>query len=222
MLIYRVKQTVLPPAIDADWDKPAWQAIEPLEVARFMGERPAHLPHVQTRLLYDREALYVIFRVADRYVRAVARAHQEAVWQDSCVEWFFTPGEDVTRGYFNLEMNCGGTMLLHQQVVPRRNKVVVAAADLGRIQVAHSLPAIVDPEMPGMVTWTVEYRLPLDVLSVYARDVCRPAPGVRWRANFYKCADQTSHPHWLTWSPVDHPKPDFHRPDSFGVLEFSA
>ena len=25
---------------------------------------------------------------------------------------------------------------------------------------------------------------------------------VSWRANFYKCADASSHPHWLTWPPV--------------------
>jgi len=43
---------------------------------------------------------------------------------------------------------------------------------------------------------------------------------VTWRANFYKCADSTSHPHWLTWSPVDHPTPHFHLPAFFGTLEF--
>ena len=41
-----------------------------------------------------------------------------------------------------------------------------------------------------------------------------------WRANFYKCADRTSHPHCLTWAPVDFPVPNFHLPRSFGVLEF--
>ena len=23
-----------------------------------------------------------------------------------------------------------------------------------------------------------------------------------WRANFYKCGDDTSHPHWAAWSPL--------------------
>jgi hypothetical protein len=42
----------------------------------------------------------------------------------------------------------------------------------------------------------------------------------RWRVNFYKCADRTSHPHWLTWAPVDSPAPNFHLPDAFGIMEF--
>ena len=37
-----------------------------------------------------------------------------------------------------------------------------------------------------------------------------PVPGDRWRANFYKCGDETSHPHWASWSPVG--RLDFHRP----------
>jgi hypothetical protein len=222
MMVYRVKPARGPMHIDADWDKEAWQAVESLKLTHFMGAQPVHFPEVEARLLYDCDAIYVAFRVADRYVGAMARAHQQAVCCDSCVEFFFVPGEDVAAGYFNLEVNCGGTMLFHYQVVPRVNWAAVDAADLERIQVAHSLPTLVDPEIPGPITWTVEYRVPVDFLGRYAPNVLKPAPGVRWRANFYKCADQTSHPHWLTWSPVDHPTPDFHRPSSFGMLEFCA
>jgi hypothetical protein len=184
-----------------------------------MGERPAHFPRVQGRLLYDEASLYVIFRVEDCFIRAVAPAHQDAVFRDSCVEFFFTPGPDVSRGYFNLEMNCGGTMLFHHQIIPRQGKPL-SPAELDRIEIARTLPKIVDPEIAEPTTWIVEYRLPLNLLEPYALDLCRPAPGVRWRVNFYKCADRTSHPHWLTWAPVEHPKPDFHRPQSFGTIEF--
>jgi len=78
---------------------------------------------------------------------------------------------------------------------------------------------MVDPEIKAPVTWTVAYRLPVDLLKKYCQ-VITPAPQVSWRANFYKCADKTSHPHWLTWSLVNFPKPNFHLPQSFGVLEF--
>ena len=59
----------------------------------------------------------------------------------------------------------------------------------------------------------------VDILEKYAQ-VTHPQPGGIWRANFYKCADKTSHPHWLTWSVVDKPRPDFHVPQFFGILEF--
>ncbi len=81
------------------------------------------------------------------------------------------------------------------------------------------MPRIVDPEIEAPVTWTVAYRIPLALLEKYCR-VISPAPEAAWRVNFYKCGDNTSHPHWLTWAPVDYPKPNFHRPQSFGTLQF--
>jgi hypothetical protein len=67
--------------------------------------------------------------------------------------------------------------------------------------------------------WTLEYRIPVRVLAKYSK-VQRPAPGVRRRAHFYKCADETSRPHWLTWSPVTSAAPAFHRPEYFGTPSF--
>ena len=78
---------------------------------------------------------------------------------------------------------------------------------------------IIDPEISDTVLWEVAYRIPFNILKNYC-ETDLPAAGVTWRANFYKCADASSHPHWLTWSPVDLPKPDFHQPDFFGILEF--
>ena len=95
----------------------------------------------------------------------------------------------------------------------------IPQSEYGTMSIAHSLPKIVDPEIREPITWTLEYRLPLAILKKYCA-VHTPATGVVWRANFYKCADASSHPHWLTWSPVDFPTPQFHLPEFFGTLEF--
>ena len=209
------------PVGDADWSGAPWCDIPPERLQNHMGERPDHFPVVDVRVAYDETALYVMFRVEDQYVRAVAREDQDSVCVDSCVEFFFTPGSDVSKGYFNLEMNCGGTMLFHYHPDSGKDAIVIPKADCGRIARVHSLPHSVDPEIPDPVTWTVEYRIPIDLLQEYG-NVSVPEPGVNWRANFYKCGDHTSHPHWLTWAPVDFPRPNFHLPESFGVLEFLA
>jgi len=208
-----------PPVIDAVWDKLTWKNIPALKVVNYMGAKPDHLPLTQAKLAYDGIALYGIFRVQDRYVRAVARQHQDCVCTDSCVEFFFSPGPDVEKGYFNLEINCGGIVLFHFQTVPRQDQRALPAADLRRVQIAHSLPKRVDPEIKTPTTWTVEYRLPVEILKRY-RPVAVPEPGAIWRANFFKCADATSHPHWLTWARVHRPRPDFHVPEDFGILVF--
>ena len=218
-MTYQVQRVAQPIAIDGNWDKPAWAAIQPLDLTYYMGERPEHLPRVQAKLAYDDKAVYVIFRVEDKYVRAVAEKHQGMVCRDSCAEFFFTPGTDVKKGYFNLEMNCGGAMLLNFQTIPRQG-TPIAPADIDSIQVKASMPRIVEPERVGQTVWTIEYRVPLDMLPKYMPEAVMPAPGVTWRANFFKCGDRTSHPHWLTWSYVERPRPDFHVPECFGTLEF--
>ena len=206
--------------MEADWNAPMWQGVEPLELTHFMGKRPEHFPRTQARLCYDDQTLHVIFRVEDRYVRAIARKNQDPVCRDSCAEFFFFPNRGLPTAYFNLEMNCGGTMLMHYQTVPREAPIKFSAEDFERIEVAHSLPKNVDPEETSPTVWTIAYRLPFDVIEKYEPSAIRPAPGVLWRANFYKCADRTSHPHWLTWAPVDHPSPNFHLPEHFGTLKF--
>ncbi len=44
------------------------------------------------------------------------------------------------------------------------------------------------------------------------------APGTVIRANCYKCGDLTEKEHYLSWNPVDHPTPDFHRSCDFGAM----
>jgi hypothetical protein len=216
---YKVSRLQERPEINAVWDKSPWTGIESLQLTHYMGERPEHFPLTEAKIAYDNLAIYVIFRVKDKYVKAVHNKHQDPVYKDSCVEFFFSPEENTGKGYFNLEMNCGGTMLFHHQTAKRTNQLPIAEEDVQEVEVAHSLPATVDPEIEEETTWCVEYRIPFSVLGSY-RDFSSPEKGSIWRANLYKCADETSHPHWLTWAPIDLPGPDFHQPDFFGILEF--
>ncbi|MCA1809634.1 MAG: carbohydrate-binding family 9-like protein, partial [Lentisphaerae bacterium] len=200
-------------------NKPAWQDVPALQLDNFMGERPEHFPVTRARLCYDSEAVYLIFHVQDRYVRAVTEQEFHGnVCQDSCVEFFFTPGAPAQPGYFNLEINCGGVMLLHWQTIPRK-PTKIDPADCRQVEIFHQLPRMIDPEIDRPTDWTIECRLPLAVLQKYA-PIAKPAPGVEWHGNFYKCASRTSHPHLLTWSPINSSRRDFHRPDYFGHLLF--
>jgi hypothetical protein len=178
---------------------------------------------VEAKLLYDSENLYVHFRVRDRWVRAVAQGFQGPVWADSCAEAFLQPR--AGRGYFNFEMNCGGTLLLYHIRDHRRSAkgfadfTPVSAQLAAGIRIYHSLPARVDPEITGPVEWSLEYAIPLSLFAPYIGE--RPAPaGERWRGNFYKCGDETSHPHWASWSPIGE-ELNFHVPEHFGVIEFA-
>lgn len=196
-----------------------WDVIKPETLANHMGEPPVHRPVTRFKVAYGKDALNVIFQVEDRYVKAVADRYQGPVYQDSCVEFFFSPGPTVTHGYFNLEINCCGKALFEYHSARSEEFIKIPEDAFEEISVASSLKGPIDPEIKDSVTWSVAYRLPYDILKPYT-DVTVPCPGAEWRGNFYKCADKTSHPHWLTWAPVHFPKPRFHLPEYFGFLKF--
>lgn len=205
--------------IGAGWNQQQWQKADAIELKNFMGKKPEHFPKVQAKVLYDSDNIYVTFHVDDQYVKAVAQKFNDMVCRDSCVEFFFTPGEDISKGYFNIEANCGGTIYMYHMEQNGRDGFPLAVEDLQKITIKTSLPKNIDVEITTPVTWTAEYKIPMEILEKYA-PVKKPAAGVLWRANFFKCADHTSKPHWLTWSPVDLPEPDFHQPSFFGSLKF--
>jgi hypothetical protein len=219
-MIYRVPRLTGATIIDPHWDSPPWQKVVAAPLSNYMGRAPDHFPKTEVKMAYDAASISVFFRVEDRFIRAVATQHQQSICKDSCVEFFFCPCADVPQGYFNLEINCGGTLLFHFHPPPEKGDTIVPPIDLcNRIHCRHSLPRIIEPEITEPVVWTVACTFRVDILTEFCQPVL-PAPGVIWRGNFYKCADATSHPHWLTWAPVEATKPNFHLPRFFGILEF--
>ena len=208
--IVKLKQSM---KIDGKWDKRQWRNIKAIEINNFIRAEPKFRPSVHAKMMYDDENIYVIFRVQDRYVRVITKDIGGPVWKDSAVEFFFSPDSSLPLSYFNLEVNGGGTPLLGF----RAKKPEVE--DIKKIEIGHSLPQIVDPEITEPVTWTLEYRIPFVMLEKYS-NVTRPKPGVEWRANFYKIAEINSNPHYLTWSVIKDPKASFHSPPFFGTLKF--
>jgi len=213
---YNIVRLNQPLQVDGNWDKPQWQNIKAIEIINFIRVKPKFRPSVKAKMMYDDENIYVIFRVQDRYVLSTTKDINGRVWEDSAVEFFFSPDTSLPENFFNLEVNCGGTPKLGYQSIPRIRPEV---SDVRKIEIGHSLPQIVDPEITEPVTWTIECRIPLVMLEKYS-NITRPKQSVKWRANFYKIAEKNSNPHYITWSIIDHPEPHFHMPRYFGTIEF--
>lgn len=221
---YTVRKTTAPPPLDGQWDAPVWQRAETLAVAVVRPESTDHHPRVQARLLHDGTSIFGLFRVEDRYVRSVHTRFQDPVCLDSCVEFFFRPQPGTA--YFNFEFNAGGTFLCaHIRDWTRLGKsgfadFTMLGPEAERLVRVHSsLPATVEPEIAEPTVWTLQFALPAALLETYAGPLGR-LDGRTWTANFYKCGDETSHPHWLSWAPV--PALNFHLPDSFQPIQFAA
>ncbi|MBP8606217.1 MAG: carbohydrate-binding family 9-like protein [Phycisphaerae bacterium] len=218
---YAVKRCSQAVCIDADWNKSCWQTVEPLSVKvpnwQPAGSQP--LPQTEVKVQYDDAHLYVIFRVSDYYVTALTTQTHGSVYKDSCVEFFFSPACGRPDSYFNIETNCCGVLLAQHHTGPRQNSRFLDIADCRQIQIAGTVSGPIRQEIAKPMTWIVEYAVPLEILLHYTA-IDKPAPGVCWRGNFYKCADGCSRPHWISWLPIPSDIPDFHRPDCFGLLEF--
>jgi len=221
-VIYTVRLAVAAVPLQAQWADPIWNQADTLEIAHFRPEGSDHRPRTSARMLYDTTGVYGIFRVEDRYVRCVRTEYHDPVWRDSCVEFFAQPRPD--RGYFNFEFNCGGAFLCMYITNPERipdgfKEFVKVPAAIGRtIRARSSLPQRVDPEIPTPVVWTLSFFIPFALFEHYLGSLGAPA-GQTWRGNFYKCADESSHPHWVSWAPVD--EFNFHRPTCFGKIQFA-
>jgi len=205
----------------ADWQSSFWKHAETLEIKFFRKESSKHRPRTFARLLYDANGIHGIFKVQDRFVRSIRTRYGDEVWKDSCVEFFFQPKSD--HGYFNFEFNCGGTFLSSYITDPERvpggfKEFVRVPPELGRrIRVRPSLTPITDPEISAPIDWTLQFFIPIRLLEQFVGPL-GTLRGQECRGNFFKCAEENSHPHWASWSSVD--EFNFHRPQCFGKIQF--
>lgn len=210
----------MPPGIA--WSDPRWSAAETLEVAHFRPESSEHRPRTLARLLYSDDGIHGLFQVHDRFVRCVRTNYFDEVWKDSCVEFFAQPKPD--RGYFNFEFNCGGAFLCSYIINPERapngfKEFTKLPWEVGRqIQTCGSLPRQIEQEITVPTLWTVQFFIPFAVFEPFAGKLGRLREQV-WRGNFFKCAEEVSHPHWAAWSAVD--EFNFHLPRCFGTIRFA-
>lgn len=209
------------PPLDANWNDAVWQHAEILEIKKFRPESSAHRPRTSAKLLHAENGLHGIFRVEDQFVRSVRTSFQDEVWKDSCVEFFAQPKSG--HGYFNFEMNCGGALVCCFISDPTRTsegfkKFLKLPKAIGEtIQIHSSLPKIVEPEISEPISWELNFFIPFAVFENYVGPLGKIS-GQSWRGNFFKCAEENSHPHWAAWSPVD--EFNFHLPRCFGAIQF--
>ena len=170
-----------------------------------------YVPQVSLRIARAADKLLLDWRVAEATVRALADEDNGKVWEDSCVEFFFrVPG---SHDYYNIECNCIGTLLIGTGL-DRHARTHLPADALARVGRDASLGSMPFAERPAPPEWRLSLIIPVDILGIDTLD------GLIMHANFYKCGDMLSRPHFLSWNPVAAPAPDFHRPDSFGLLRF--
>ena len=134
------------------------------------------------------------------------------VYQDSCVEFFMR--KEGERRYRNFEFNCIGTC----EAGRRRSRTEVeplSAEEYASIRRYTQLPRRRFSEQDGIHAWELTVAIPFRLMGLDAAELPDSL-----RANFYKCADGTRFPHYLSWNPINLPEPNFHCPQFFGEIIF--
>lgn len=161
---------------------------------------------------YSSTGLYINYIVRGRGLRAQNTADLSAVASDSCVEFFVEPHGDGR--YWNFEFNCIGALNASHRV-ERDKPTRLQPAELEQVKRWPSLGTAAIPSADGLHSWQLMVFIPFALLGMNG------IPAHSIRANFNKCGSSTVEPHFLSWSPILTPKPDFHRVEYFGTLTFA-
>lgn len=173
-----------------------------------------YAPQVGCRMFHTGDWLLVRFEVAEQCTAARVAEDNGRVWTDSCVELFLAPEGEA--GYYNFETTCIGRMLLGYRTC-RDDARHAGEATMQQILRMPSLGTEPFDERTGDIRWRLTLAIPPAALF------CHKAAswdGLDMRMNIYKCGDELSQPHFLSWRPIEWPKPNFHLPAFFGRVHF--
>ena len=173
------------------------------DVANYQPQAFFHIAH-------SGQAFYLHFKVRGEDLRAIQTEPLSPVSDDSCVEFFMrVPGE---MEYWNFEFNCIGTVNASHRV-ERPAPVRLSEAEIASIGRCGSCGIIPFEEKTGVFEWTLTVKIPFDLLHLDKNSLPDQI-----MANVYKCANKTSHPHYLSWAPIDTPTPNFHVTSAFAPM----
>lgn len=176
---------------------------------------PADHVKASFEIKHDGSSIYLRYVVEEEHVRAVNTAFNSAVWEDSCVEFFFSLPADK-ENYYNFEFNAIGTVL-GAYGKDRNSRKWLPPDYLEQIETYPSLGRDPIENIDEFTQWSLQARIPVSVLKF---SEIKDLSGMDGHGNFYKCGDKLKEPHFLSWKPVLNPTPDFHLPRYFGQLAF--
>ena len=188
--------------------------VESLKLEMVNWEEFPYRPEVSVQIAWNENELFLQYKVKEQSVKGEVTESNGRVWTDSCVEFFLSP--DGNDEYYNLEMTCIGTALLGYQ---QKGQAVVRASkeQISTIRRISTLGKSPFPERKETTDWQITIAIPW---KVYFKHELKPAAGMKMRGNFYKCGDELSVPHFVSWTKIKTEKPNFHAPEFFGGLEF--
>lgn len=175
-----------------------------------------YAPHAEAFLWHSGQFLHIVYRIDEEYVAGVVEADNGKVFTDSCAEFFIAFDNN---GYYNIEANCTGKILMSHRRARKVDVNYLTPVLLSQIKRTPSLGSATFNCRKANGPWELRLDIPVNVFFKHNITDLR---GVEANANVYKCGDNLPQPHYLSWSPINTPEPNFHCPDFFAPVRFMA
>ncbi len=172
-----------------------------------------YLPGVSFKIAHNNHQMLLKYTVSEKYIKAIETKTNGDVYKDTCVEFFISFDHE---NYYNLEFNGIGTRHMGYGT-GRHGRELLDPKVVEAIQVKSSLGTKPFDEKKGQFKWEATMVIPV---GCFINNNIESLKGVEATVNFYKCGDETSAPHYVTYFPVGTPSPDYHQPGFFGKLLF--
>ena len=187
--------------------QPDWNAIPVAAIDQYLwSDVRSIVPSAQAA--WDDDALYVRLQAIEPHILRRFTGTLDEVCKDSCLEFFFCPMEGDR--YFNFECNPNGSLYVGYGR-PGSQRCRLHRGNFKDILQVKPF------DIPG--GWGIELRIPVSFVQIFVPDF-QLTSGMKLRANFFKCGDETEQEHYMSWNPISSTVPDFHRLCDFGVMVF--
>lgn len=164
-------------------------------------------------IAHNTDAIILWYQIEERYLIA-NELNNGNIHNDSCVEFFIAFDDD--KAYYNLEFNClGATKIGYGK--RRSGRELLPAEVIGKISFSSRINSKLGKKQEGF-DWEIVLIIPKEI---FIHHTISSFNLLKAKGNFYKCGDGLPEPHFLTWNMVTGTKPNFHKTDCFGALEFA-
>lgn len=183
-----------------------------IDVVNWPDEYPSK-PNVSFVIAHDSDNILLQYKVKENEILAAVTDDNGEVWTDSCVEMFLSFDNEH---YYNAEFTCIGKALLGYREFGGK-AVHGSPATMQSILRQSSLGTENRDKQKGDFDWTLTLVIPR---TAFWETNIKSFDGLKVKGNFYKCGDNLTTPHFVSWTRIETPKPSFHQPSFFGELFF--
>jgi alpha-galactosidase len=186
----------------------AWELAEALRFSTdWQGKNADPERETEVRLLWNAETLFLGFRSNYRTITvfpdAAPSGWRDQLWDRDVAEVFLQPDKSNLRRYKEFEVSPNGYWI----------DLDIAPGEKHNLKSGMRRRAVLDEKAK---TWIAELAIPMKSL------VEKFDPAATWRVNFYRVEGASEPRFYSAWRPTGTPVPNFHVPQAFGELVFTA